>query len=193
MVQHTGREIFPSDKTVSFTAIAATSAIKTSVATATTSSSYTGVALNGAQAGGPYPVPRTVSVTSTAHTGSYTVPSNVTFTGTNGSGVVITETLVLTQVNGGETLVGGKDFLTVTGITVDAQVDTGGAFVFGVQDIIASPREIRIAGAGNLKLGYSDGTTDIITALSVGERLPVYPAKIFGDANTTVTNVTLMF
>ncbi len=63
-------------------------------------------------------------------------------------------------------------------------------------DIVLDPKEgmqlIRVGGAGNIVLEYSDGTTDTITTLVAGELLYVTPTQITASG-TTATKLTLFW
>lgn len=179
-------------RTVSFPVIAVANAIKLSIATSVAPITYSGVQLDGAVGAAVMSPPRSIAVTTAAHAGSYTL-TGITITGTDQSGNVQTEVLTLTAVNGGETVVGTKAFKTVTSIAVLAMTDALGAFTFGTRDIFATPKRIRVGTTGALKVAYEDGTVDTIPAVLAGETLAISPNKIFGDASTTATNLTLIF
>lgn len=49
----------------------------------------------------------------------------------------------------------------------------------------------RVGGAGNVKLGFSDGGTDTIQALLAGEQVDLEIQKIFASPATTATKITL--
>jgi hypothetical protein len=174
-------------------AVGVVDAIKVSVATVHTSATdYTGVALDGTLAGGPYSLTRSVSVTTSTHTGTYNIVDPIVFTGTDLYGNVQTENLFLTLVNGNETVAGVKAFKTVTNIHVPIQVDTLGTFKFGVQDAFVTDQcvDFRVGTSGNLKVTHNDGTVD---TLAVGnlEHLSISPAKIWGTSATTAQNLIL--
>ncbi len=181
-------------RSVSYPAIPVTNAIKTSIATVAAPVSYSGVALNGAIGVAEMNPPRNISVTTSASVGAYTLTA-ITITGTDAAGRALTETLTLTQANGGQTVVGASAFKTVTQIDILAMVSTAGAFTFGVRDIFCTrrPSRIRVGTTGALKVGYDDGTTDVIAAVLAGETLNIAPARVYGDSSTTATNVTLIF
>ncbi len=183
-------------RTVTFQTVADADAIKTSVASSTSEESYSGAELNGAIGAAAMVPARTLSVTTSSNTGSYNIADPITFTGTDSEGNAISEDLTLTNEDGGETLVTTKAFRTVTSIATPEQNDTGGAFTFGVRDIVPvanPPRAVRCGGAGNLKVAYDDGTTDTLTDIIAGEVLAISPTKIFGDAATTASKISLMF
>lgn len=166
--------------------IAVANAIKTSIATVAGAASYSGGALNGAVGAGALPMTQTVSFTTSSHAGSYVAGSKVTFTGLDRNGLVITEQLLVTAVNGGETISGLKGFLQVTQIDTEAQVDTAGAFTFGYSDVMCPGCwGLRVGGAGALKLGFADKTTDTIPAMAVGERIDAMIQKVFGSSVAT--------
>lgn len=186
------QDLIATDSATFSGALASTNAIKTSIATSASPADYT--TFNGTLAGGPYRLPRTVSVTSSASAGSYIITSPIVFTGTDANGTVITESLSLTATGGGETIVGTKGFATVTEIAVPAMHDTSGAFTFGVQDVIVGGcAELRFGKAGNVKVVTSKGNTDTILDIVANERIPLSVSKIFGDASTTVQDITVLF
>lgn len=181
-------------KTVSYSAaLADTDAIKTSIATVAATATYTGGALNGVIGATAMVPARTVSVTTSANVGTYTGVA-IVVTGTDVNGLALSETLTLTAVDGNETIVGSKGFKTVTSIAIPAQFDTGGTFQFGVRDVMCStpPKAVRCVGAGALKVGYEDGTTDTIADIAARETLLISPTKIFGDGGTTVVGLSLL-
>lgn len=179
--------IYPSPRTVTYAAIAAPTAIKTSIATAVAPQTYTGVALNGATGAGVLPFPQTISATSASHSGSYIVGSPITVTGLDALGAVQTDTITLTLVNGNETISTVKAFASVTSIVVPAMNDTAGAFTFGVNDIIVpSPfRQLRAGSAGNVVVGYVGGFTDTLPCLQ-GERHDVLALSIKNTLTTAL-------
>lgn len=183
-------------KTASYaTALADIDAIKLSIATVAGAAAYSGAGINGVIGLTSMVPARTVTVTAATSPGSYVAASTITFTGTDAADRVITEVLALVGTGGNETLIGTKGFKTVTAIDIQAQVDTSGAFSFGVRDILCdkAPYMIRATAAGDLKVGYSDGSTDTIPAMAAKEYITFAPAKVFGDSATTVVGMTLFF
>lgn len=186
-------------KTIFFSVIPNATAIKTSVATSTGAVDYTGVALNGSTGGTAMSVPRTLTVTTSAHTASYNVGSKYVVIGLDANGTRQTENFVITAANGGETLAGSKVWTQVTEITGEAQVDALGAITVGVRDIVpgypSALDRVRVGTGtnGNLKVGYNDGSTDTFGNLNAGEYLDAAPSIIYGDSNTTITSLRLFF
>jgi hypothetical protein len=175
-------------KTKTYAAIANADGLKTSIATATTPQTYQGGALNGAAAGAPFPVARTVSVTTSAATGAYNVGAlgRITITGEREAGGTITEVLELTDADGDETISGSTAFKSVSKIEVPAMADTEGAFTFGVVDLVTEPDRAAIYGfragtVGNVAVQYRDGSTDTIP-MQVGERVEVAHAGFAASA-----------
>lgn len=179
-------DLFPSPRCVTYTALADDDAIKTSIATVAAPATYSGGALNGAY-GGTFPLPQTVSVTTSSSVGSYILGA-IVFTGTDQDGSVITESLTLTAVNGNETIKGTTAFATITSIVVPAQFDTSGTFKFGVFHLLLkSPmRKIRASAAGNLVLGFQDGNTDTLPC-TAGEQQSVLALKVLGTTSIGFT------
>jgi hypothetical protein len=182
----------PSPKTLtlaSFTAVV--NAIVTSRATVTTADDVTGVALNGAVGAGTMTPARTISVTTTSSASTYTIAAPIVVTGTDATGAVITDTLQLTAVGGGETITGVKAFATVTDIAIPAMSTTSGHFTFGTKDYYPRQyRKMRVGTSGTLHLGYADGSSDTFTPAS-GEYVSVIPQRIFADS--TAAAVTFMY
>lgn len=181
----------PWSRTVT-TALASGNAIKTSIATAITAQSYSTVGLNGAIGQSQFALPQTVSVTTSSHSGSYIITSPIVVTGLDPYGNTITENLTLTQVNGNETIQGVKSFAQVTKIDVPPMTDTSGAFTFGVGDVLLPSgtffRKLRSNSAGDIKVGFQDGTTDTIHLLA-GETVNVLANRIY-STGTSATALT---
>ena len=181
-------------RTITYSTIPVPTAIKTAGATATSVQTFTGASLNGAIGQGVMNPPRSVSVTTSTSSGSYIAGSTVVITGLDQTGLAQVETLTLTQTGGGETLVGVKQFSQVTKIVVAAQTNTSGTVAVGVQDVRFHPQSppigLIVNGTGNLKLGFADGSTDILLGVVAGMFLPISPVVIYGDANTTATKIT---
>ena len=191
-------ELFSAAKTYTYATIAAATAIKTSVATAVTPSTYSGGQLDGSADGGArsatgLPFEQAITATTSAHSASYKTGSAnaITVTGTAEDGSAITDTIVLTQANGNETVATSKGFAKVTSITVPGQNDTSGAFTFGIGDIVlAKPiRQIRAGIDGNVKLGYQAGVIDTL-GLVATEKEQVLAARIY-DSGTTALPVRI--
>jgi hypothetical protein len=141
--------------------LADVNAIKTAIATATSIQTYTGAAINGALAISNVAymrLPQAVSMTASAAAGHYVAASTVVFTGTDWDDAAITDTLTVTDANGGWTVSGNTGFKTVSTIVVAAQANTGGQWEFGVTDVLlpsSSPaRQIRHGSAGNIVVGF---------------------------------------
>jgi hypothetical protein len=111
-------------------AAASTNAIKTSIATSTSSWSYSGAALNGSVGTGALAPARPITASSSSSTGAYTLTA-MTVVGTDLHGNALTDTMTPTQVNGSETISTTKAFASVTSISGSAMSNTAGAWVFG--------------------------------------------------------------
>ncbi len=180
-------------KSVTYVAVADDDAIKAAVASIDEDVVYTLTDLDGVIGALVMNPPRTLTVKTTANAGSYVVDSTIIATGVTGSGRAVTETFTITDVDGGETFVGTVDFSRVDSVAIEAQSDVDGEFKIGVRDIVCNGvREIRIGGAGAIKLGYG-AATDTVASLVVGERIYTQPTRIYGDASTTATKITLFF
>lgn len=181
----------PWSRTVA-TALASGNAIKTSIATNVAAQSYATTDLDGAVGQAQFALPQTVSVTTSAHGGSYIITSPIVVTGKDPFGNAITENLTLTATGGGETIQGVKSFAQVTKIDVPAMTDALGAFTFGVGDVLLPAdtffRKLRANSAADIKVGFQDGTTDTIH-LTAGETVNVLVNRIY-STGTTVTALT---
>ncbi len=155
---------------------------------------YSAGDLDGSIGGGLMVLPRTVSIQTSSSPGSYIDQSTITVRGLDDSGRKTLEVFTITGTDGGETLSGDVGFIKITSITVLSQTDTSGSFKFGVQDIICKhgPKEVRFGGAGKIKLSYY-GVTDTIENILAGETFQISPNRIYGDNDTTVTKVSLVF
>lgn len=114
-------------------------AIVTSIATAASAVSFSGVGLNGAVGAGSIKEAANVdgaccrvSATASSNAGSYVDGSTITVTGTNEAGDQISDTITVVGTDGGATWETSKGFATVTQIDVDAQANTGGSWTFGL-------------------------------------------------------------
>lgn len=190
MLPYSGRSS-PRTKTFATAAeLADADAIKTLVATALTAQSYSGAALNGALANpGPavFDPPRFVSVTTTTDAATYNTTDPIVVTGTR-NGEVVTESLVLTQAGGNETVIGDQPFDTVTQIDIPAQLTVNGEFTFGVSGVAERKpnqpyRQVRAIGAGNLHVGYAGGVEDTF-AMADGEKDPILAERIYASGTT---------
>lgn len=172
-------------------ALPVTNSIKTSIATVAGPASYSGAGLNGAIGAAAMELPRTVSVTTSAHAASYVAGSTITFTGTDKDGNVLIEALALVATGGGETIVGVKGFMQITQIDVQAQADTLGTFTFGTQDIVVpGSRYVIIGTTGDLHVTYANGSQSTIPKIPVGQ-YAMSVSKIWGDSKTTAQDITV--
>lgn len=191
--------LYPAWGTLSYSDIDDPNAIKTSIATAVTKQTYDGAALNGTFANpGPAKTKMHVlSVTTASNGGSYVVGSTIVFTCTDQRGKTRTLTATITNADGGETLdavdadgniVGA---MTVSTIVVGAQADTGGAFEFGVTDVVFDDtvRQLRGGAAGDIAVEYEADLISGVVAFTdtlqciEGERHDCFAKKIL-DSGT---------
>jgi hypothetical protein len=180
-------------KTYTYAAIANATAILASGApTAVTPQTFSGGTLNGsadsgARSAAGLPFEQAITATTSAHSGSYKigVPNAIVVNGVAEDGSAITDSILLTAVNGGETISTTKGFAKVTSIVVPGQNDTAGAFTFGVGDIVlANPiRQLRAGIDGNVKVAYEGGVVDTM-ALVATEKDQVLARRIY-DVGTT--------
>ncbi len=186
-----------------FTVVAAdltdTNAIKASVASAITAQSYTGSALDGGfldsgkyikltEAGNASRgLPRLLTATLSAQAGAYVSGSKITIVGTDENGREQTEQLTITTTDGPLTLTTTKAFIGITSIAVEAQASALGAFIFGIVDVVfnrdAPARYVRGGAAGTIKIGYGDGSFDLVPTLE-GEHHPVMFTRIYASGTT---------
>jgi len=180
-------------------AMAIAAALVLSVATAITPQTYSGAGLNGSVGAGAISLPQSVTATTSASAATYAVGAShqIVVTGTDYFGNVLVGTITLTATGGGETVAAvdanGKilGFASVTSIVAPAQLGTGGAFTFGVRDVVVDPLalDIRAGTAGNLGLGYNDGSGDVVPA-QLAEHC-FYAARIIFSSTTTAWPVTI--
>lgn len=112
--------------------------VKTSAATIASETTYLPAVMDGAginTSGQLLKTARTVTATLSSAVGSYSTDP-IVVTGVYG-GATVTDTLTPSDADGGETLYGDQPFDTLVSIAIPAQVDTAGAFEFGVGDICA--------------------------------------------------------
>lgn len=121
-------------------------AIKTSVASTTSTASYTGTALNGVIGTGAISPPRNILIT-TGGTTPADAPATATITGTDVDGNTLSETITVAQT--GTTAAGSKCFASVTSIALPAGDGTGATLKFGTGVAIGFPvkTETRCGGA----------------------------------------------
>jgi hypothetical protein len=184
-----------SPKTVTYAgALAVGNAIVTALATSTSPAVVSGGGLNGAQGGGPFPLPRAVSVTTSSSAGAYTTGAGnqIVVSGTDAGGSPLTDVLTLTASGGGETVTTTHGFATVTEIDIPAQNNTAGSFTFGVYDVCAQFRRLRIGTPNSGNVHYRcqlDASDDTIGQLQAGEWMPIVGTRLHGD--TTAHDVTV--
>lgn len=180
--------------------------IKTSVATAITQQIYGtgGTALDGNEVtfktAGRRLRPRSVTITTAAHTGSYKTGGGnaIVVTGTY-KGAAVSENLSLTAANGGETVRGAQlfDDPTLVVITVPGQNDALGSFQFGVGDIGGSGgkefRAVKAHASATLVVRDGDGVYEKLVVSSqavepvIFARLCVVAAGVTTTASIGVT------
>lgn len=175
--------------------------IKTSIATVAAITTYTTSALNGAMVSSNVAYSRFNSklsvasypiVTSAANGGSYVAGSTIVFTGTY-SGSAVTRTATVVATGGGEVLFADGPMDSVTSITIGAQVNTSGSFKFGFSGLVPvtdslgrlKPWRVMAATAGNVKLGFSDGSADTI-AFPATVLMDAIATRVYSDTAVTV-------
>lgn len=164
--------------------------IKTSIATAASIQTYSGVALNGTLAGygGHADLCSYPTASASSNAGSYVNGSTVQFVGTY-NGVATTRTATVVGTDGNATFVadGPLDIGSVTSIVVAAQVNTSGAWTFGYtgvcpkKDVSGKLRTWFVAGGGtgNLHVSHPAGDNTFATALGVKCEAPI--TRLYGD------------
>lgn len=194
-------QIVPAKRTYTVSTIANltdTDGIKTAIASATTEQVYT--SFNGTP-GGTLTYARTPTATLSSNAGSYVNNSTVTFVGTC-NGIAVTSVATISGTDGGITVEGNLPLTNVTSITVQAQVNTGGAFTFGFTDLWAGYkvngqmeffRAIQCVGAdGSLKIEFGEGLSDTLVLLN-GQEKPVMFRKLDVSGCTTGACVSWLF
>lgn len=174
--------------------------VKTSAATIASETTYLPAVMNGAginTSGVLLKTARTVTATLSANSGSYST-SAIVITGKYG-GETVTSSLTPSDADGGETLYGDQPFDLITSIVIPAQVNTSGAFEFGVGDICARKGDrftaVRCDAAITLHLQYGEGTLNKVTdshAIGADSLDPVAPSRILtGSSETSGAAVTV--
>ena len=173
--------------------------IKTTIATSTSAQEYTGAALNGAYlvSNTSLNPPRRATVSSAASVGSYNL-SAIVFTGTR-NGVVVTDSLTLTDADGNETIRGTQVFDTIAKINTPVMVDGSGAFTFGVGDVCTYETlkmVIKPHATGVLALEYLGGTFSDSIPVTAHQYEPAACTAVLADqglSSPTDTNFTCYF
>ena len=166
-------------------------AIKTSAATPTVDTTYSGGSLNGvigAAAIGAEWWGQDVLVTTSSSSGTYRTGASfpIVITGTDLNGNVQAASVQLTAANGGEALRSNKIWKTIVSVLVPGQVDANGAIKIGLADVGFNPccRRIRGGAAGNISVKYQSGNADLLPCLE-GELHDCMAALVSGAAATT--------
>lgn len=176
-------------------------AIKTSIATVAAITTYTGAALNGADAnpGPAYPtpdghtdVPQYPLAVAAANAGSYVNGSTIVFTGLYG-GKSTQRTATVVGTDGSATFIADGPLDSVISITIGAQVNTGGSWTFGFTDIGAwceyaelNPcRAVRANDAGVIASVDDAGHTDL-TPFTAGQFMAIAPSRIVASTTTVL-------
>lgn len=144
----------------------------TATASSTSATAYGpgNTAFNGTEAtlkaAGYRVAPRTLTISTLAHTGSYKTGAGnkITVTGTS-NGAAASEDFLLTAANGGETIRGAVAFddPTLCVVSVPGQNDTSGSFRIGVGDICATGscfRSVKGHAAGVIVVQGDDSSID---------------------------------
>jgi len=182
--------------------------IKQSIATDNTqANTYSAAALNGALANpGPASLdpPRYASVTTTAAGATYKTGASfpIVFTGTY-AGETVTESLLLTQAGGNETIVGNQPFDTIVSIAVPQQDGAGGTFKFGVSGVACKKSNgfhrpyrqltVNTGAGGSVKVGYGSHSprwSDTLTFIG-GATKAVAPFRVFAVGTTAALDITI--
>lgn len=174
--------------------------VKTTAATIASETTYLPAVMNGAginTSGVLLKTARTVTVTLSSNSGSYST-SAIVITGKYG-GETVTSSLTPSDADGGETLYGDQPFDTISSIVIPAQVNTGGAFEFGVGDICAPKGDrftaLRCDTAITVHLQYGEGSANKVTdshAIGADSLDPIAPSRVLtGTGETSGAAVTL--
>lgn len=137
-------------------ATADTDGIKTSIASAATIQTYSGVDLNGVIGGGVISPPRNITITSTSHADIDAVACVVT--GEDIYGNVISDIVTLTN-GGGATDVGDVPFAKVTSVVIPAQSGTGGALEIGFGVLVGFAAPLKFRNADPVVLAENEAGT----------------------------------
>lgn len=183
-------------------------AIKTSIATATTIQTYSGAALNGSDvtAGVATPAPSGLAhvaqypiVVCSNTVGAFTLNSTVTFIGTYG-GEAVSRVATITSTAGNGTYTADGPVDTVTSVIVAAQATTDGTITLGFNDIACPKRAtclepfrlLRPTSTGNCVITCAslDDATLALVAGGPDEIVGITRIK-FSSGTTTVTTLNL--
>lgn len=180
--------LYGSGRTVSYASLAAAfdaDAIKTSIGATAGAVVYSGADLNGVVGAATMDPPRSITVTRTSSAGDYTL-TPIVVTGTY-HGETVTDTLTPATADGGDTLYGDQPFDAIVSIARPAQVNTDGAFTFGVGDVWAGFgkqfRAVKGHAAGNLALYYDEDVTDTLPVAAQVVEL-VMPRAVLASGTT---------
>lgn len=117
---------------VAITVAADTDAIKLSFASPTSTTTYSGAALDGTAGDDPIAVRRSASITTSVRAAGYSTASPIVVTGEDFAGNTQSASIYLTQVNGGETVTAPYEFRKVTSVLVPAQPSALGSMRVGL-------------------------------------------------------------
>jgi len=161
------------------TLVADDDAIVTASATATAPVTLTGGALNGVIGIGAMSPRRGISITTSAATGAYSLAA-IVITYVDWLGNQVAESIALTSVNGGQTIVSAFEAASVVSIAIPSQVSTAGSIRIGVQARTGRGSSLSKA-TGLLSVGLTEWSPhtlsiDIVAAGGNTERT----AKYFG-------------
>jgi len=182
--------------------VADNDAVKTAIATVVAPVVYTGGDLNGVAmtAGGVLSAPHNVSVTTAVSAAAYNIGAGnpIVITGTDYyTRLPIAETLLLTNVNGGETITGTLLFDAATiSIAVAAQANLLGTFEFGVGDLAPGIQRVEVTDGAGAVISPATETTLRTIASAFGPAGPTGPTGACmqggsdGGAGMTVPSVS---
>ena len=201
-------KLYPAAKLSTFTLAQLVDAdgLVLSVASNVAIQTYSGASLDGTFANpGPasFRMPRGISVTTSASGATYNTTDAIVITGTDENGDALVENITLANAGGSELQVTAAGFLTLTSIVTPAQLGGGGAFTFGVRDVVLSnarpARQVRHGAAGDILLGFAGDDLsaltagqyrDIVTGIEA-ERHDAFILRVYGAATTTSDPVTI--
>ncbi len=124
-------------------------AIKTAFSISDNDATYSGGGLDGVLGQLTLNPPRKLTLKNSASTGAYDSGSKITVTGTDSADAPLTEDLILTSTDGGETVTGSSAFKTVDSIVAEPQTSTAGVFKVGVQLDGADTNAIKLSIASS--------------------------------------------
>lgn len=152
-------------------AASATAIVATGGASAASSQTISGAALNGAVGGNELVPPRNLTITLSSN--AHWLATTATVTGLDSEGQVIQEDFRI-PASGAVTLTGSMHFARVTSIFVPAQGGTAGTFTVGTGSSLGSITGAQVHGVAVYDASREPGAWPINSSLPVCDRGPVF-------------------